>query len=110
MSALKFGAALGRGLGKVANVAWNGTVIVAGMAGDAGEGFIQGSQDGWESQQLVMDTIIERREANKAKILAARERARELAAPMAFAPDVSAQIAAAVAEAMSAKGKKAAAA
>lgn len=79
MSATSVGSALGRVAGKVANTAWNGTVIIATSAGDLGAGFVQGAEDGWDAQELVMQAVIARREANKAKLLALREEQKRLA-------------------------------
>lgn len=76
-AARKVGMALGRGVGVVAATAWKGTVIVASAAGEAGEGFVQGANAGWDDRCAVMDKNIAaskaKREAMKLAFAAERE-------------------------------------
>ena len=85
MSARKVGMKVGRGLGFVAATAWGGVVVVASAAGEAGEGFVQGTSDGWGERSEHMDKVIAARTARRKLANAEREAARELNAPMVAA-------------------------
>ena len=84
MSARNVGMKVGRGLGFVAATAWGGVVIVAGAAGAAGEGFVDGASSGWDDRSAVMDAKIAaskaKREALKLKFAAEREATTVMAA------------------------------
>ena len=79
------GMKVGRGLGFVGATLWKGTVMVAGAAGEAGEGFMEGTEAGWEERCAVLDAKIEARRAKILAIKAAGNAAKELAnAPAAM--------------------------
>ena len=75
MAARNVGVKVGRGLGFVGATLWKGTVILAEAAGEAGEGFMEGAESGWEDRCASMDAAREVRKANAAvKIAALRAR------------------------------------
>ena len=90
MSALGFGNALGRGVGKTANVLWNGAVILASAAGDVGTGFVAGAESGWDDQDLVMQAAMAKRAAARDAQLEAFMAAKAAAAA-ALVPDAPAR-------------------
>ena len=91
MAAKTVGVKLGRGLGFVAATAWKGTVIVAEAAGQAGEGFLEGAESGFEDRCAAMDAAREVRKANAAVKIAALRAALEAerSAPVETVPTVA---------------------
>lgn len=65
--AKKLGVKAGRAVGWVGATAWKGTVMLAESAGEAGSGFLEGTEQGWEERCKVLD---ERRARNRALLLA----------------------------------------
>lgn len=84
MIARKVGVSLGKVAGWTAATAWKGVVIGAHAAGEAGEGFMEGSQVAWEGRNEELDRKIA---AHKAKIAA--QKAERLAATAQPTPTIA---------------------
>ena len=85
MAARNVGVKVGRGVGIVGATLWKGTCLVAAGLGEAGEGFMEGAESGWEDRCAAMDLAdAQRKVANAAKLQALRARLEaERAAPVA---------------------------
>jgi alpha-D-ribose 1-methylphosphonate 5-triphosphate synthase subunit PhnG len=81
------GVKTGKAAGWLAATAWKGTVLVASGLGEAGSGFIEGAEVGWDDRCAVMDAKIAKRKAElaarKAEQLAAKAEPAPVAAPVA---------------------------
>ena len=76
-----FGVKAGSLAGKGAGLVWNTTCRIAAAAGDAGEGFLEGAEQGWEESMRREEL---RKLAAKAKLAAAvAERVTQQQAPAA---------------------------
>lgn len=85
MSARNVGVKVGRGVGIVGATLWKGSCLIANGLGDAGEGFMEGAESGWEDRCKAMDLADAQRKVarlQKAQEIAARMEA-ERAAPVA---------------------------
>lgn len=73
------GAKAGKLVGWTGATLWKGTCMLASAAGEAGEGFVEGAQDGWEGRCAQLDAKIAahkaKLEARKAELLAAKTEA-----------------------------------
>ena len=80
----KVGVKVGRGLGFVGATLWKGTVMAAEGLGEAGEGFLEGAESGWEDRSKAMDLAQAQRKAKVAAAIAAALAAEaQQAAPIA---------------------------
>lgn len=84
-AARKVGLGLGRAVGFVGATAWKGTVVIAGAAGEAGQGFVDGASSGWDDRCAVMDARIEEARAKRAAMKLAFEAQREAKTTMVAA-------------------------
>ena len=75
------GVKAGRAVGWIGATAWKGTVMLAESAGEAGTGFLEGAEQGWDERCKVMD-------AKRAERLAALQARKAEAAAAALAPQV----------------------
>ena len=55
MAARNVGVKVGRGVGFVGASLWKGTVMLASATGELGEGFLEGTEAGWEDRCKQMD-------------------------------------------------------
>ena len=81
------GVKAGKAVGWIGATAWKGTVMLAGAAGEAGSGFVEGAEVGWTERCAVMDAKIAahkaKLEARRAEALAAKAEAAPATAPVA---------------------------
>ena len=91
MAARNVGVKVGRGVGIVGATLWKGTCMVASGLGEAGEGFMEGAESGWEDRCVAMDMRLEERKAaNAVKLAAYRARLEaERSAPVETVPTVA---------------------
>ena len=80
------GVKAGKLVGWTGATLWKGTVMLADAAGDAGSGFVEGAEQGWDERCKVMDAKIA---AHRAKL----EAKRAAEAATALAPKVEAVLA-----------------
>ena len=78
MAARNVGVKVGRGVGFVGASLWKGTVMLASATGELGEGFLEGTEAGWEDRCKQMDA---NQAAKRAKLMAIADEAQR-AAPM----------------------------
>ena len=84
------GVRAGKLVGWTAATAWKGTVMLAGAAGEAGEGFVEGAQQGWESRSAELDLKIAAHKLKVAQLRAEAIAARAEPAPVAAPTPVAA--------------------
>ena len=81
------GVKAGKLVGWTGATLWKGTVMLADAAGDAGTGFVEGAEEGWDKRCAEMD-------AKRAERLAALRARKAEAAAAALAPQVETVMAA----------------
>lgn len=84
MIARNIGVKAGKAVGWTAATMWKGVVLAADAAGEAGEGFMTGAEQGWEQRNAELDAKIAAHRAKlaaiKAELLAAKAESAQTAA------------------------------